>query len=159
MIFKWSDFNSLKKGCTSKIRLYLPSILLLYMTDILLLNYLCLFGDVNSNRTPGDTPAAAHTTVGGKLVAPIRQLVGQPLAVTRHGSGADATTEDVRKIAGKAGIPFSDPLSSSASQIGVIFNGSAEACGADQSAVATGEATNANPVPLRMLRPALQGFL
>ena len=96
------------------------------------------FRNVDPNGTPGDTAATAYTPGRAELVDPACQLVRHPLAVTRLGGGPHAATGDVREIHGEARIPPAPALGAFTRQVGRIFDGGAEAGGADHRAVSAG---------------------
>ena len=69
-----------------------------------------LLGEVDPHRAPGDAAAAADATRGVELVPPGRQLVGQPLAVARRGSGPDWSSVQVGVVEIEARGPGPPPL-------------------------------------------------
>src|SRR5674476_973217 len=74
-------------------------------------------GEVDAHGAPGDTASAAHTTRTTELVDPGGQLVGQPLAVTRPGRGADAAAVQIGEIHAEAGVQTPPPFPRHAGQV------------------------------------------
>src|SRR6516164_11771217 len=120
----------------------------------------CSFlGNIDPDRTPGDTAAATDATGGAELVDPVGQLVRHPLAVARARRAAHTAAVDVGKIQCETGIPATHPLGGGAGQIGGVASGSAETGRTDIRAVAAGQATLGSVVPARMIGVALKQFL
>ena len=117
-----------------------------------------LFRDVDSNRTPGDTPSAADASGGSELLVPRGELVGHPLSVSRGPGGADVLSGHIREFEGEAGAPTAPALRVCAGQIRMIVDVVTEAGGADHRAVSAGQAPLCNLLPLRTFDAGGQQF-
>src|SRR3569833_932070 len=118
-----------------------------------------LFGDVDTDRAPGDAAPAAVAAGGAELIDPARELVGHPLAITRTGALPDTAAMDVAVLQSETGIPGPHPLGAGARKIAVVLDRGAEAGRADHGAVAAAQAALGDLVPARMLQIALQQLL
>src|SRR5919202_5134321 len=115
-----------------------------------------LLGDVDRHRAPGDAAPAAHAARRAELVDPGGQLVGHPLAVAGTAAGADAAAVDVGVLEVEAGVPAPGALGLLAREVGDVVDAVAEARGADQRAVAAGQAAVGHLLPAGVLEVAQQ---
>src|SRR6478735_3489539 len=110
-----------------------------------------LLRDVDPDRAPRDASAAADAAARAELVVPRGELVGHPLAVAGAPALTDAAAVHVRVVERQAAVPDPLALNSLSGQVGGILHADAEAGGANERAVAAGEATIGDLVPARML--------
>src|SRR5512144_362650 len=150
--------SSRKKGCSRRI-LSRPSTSAISLPPVVGTDRCRFFGDVDADRAPRDAPPTADTAGDPELIDPVRELVGHPLAITRADLPAHATAVNVGMAECEAGIPTLNALRNPAGKVGDIVNDEAEAGGADERAVAAGEAAFGHLSPPRMLHVALQQLL
>jgi hypothetical protein len=63
------------------------------------------FGEIDSYRTPGDTPSASYASRHAELVDPGSQLVCQPHAIAVFDGGPEIFSMDISMFGRETGIP------------------------------------------------------
>src|SRR5262249_35304103 len=116
------------------------------------------FGDIDSDRTPGDAPSASHTSRRAELIEPRSQFVCHPLPVTRSCGRPDNTTMNVGEVRGKARIPAPPSFRVIAREIGNLLDSRAKTCRTHQRAVRAGQASGSDIVPAGILVIPVQHF-
>ena len=112
-------------------------------------------GEVDADGAPRDAPPAPDAARRAELVPPGRQLVSQPLAVSRGGRGTYRPPVQVGVVEVEARRPGS-LARDLAGQCRRVTDVAAEAGGADQGAIPAGEAPVCHLVPSWVLEVAGQ---
>lgn len=113
-------------------------------------------GDIDADRTPGQTPSATNTPHHSKLLHPVGKLVGHPLAIAGFGRLTNAATMDVREIGGKTRIPALPPFRRFTGKISYFLYCRTEAGRANQCAVSTRQTAFSGFLPTRVVEIAIQ---
>ena len=93
------------------------------------------FGDINTNRAPGDAASTAYTAGRSELIVPRCELMSQPLTVARPDIVANHPAVHGAEIRIKARIPLAMPLDVFHRQIRHFRDGTAETGRTDHRAV------------------------
>ncbi len=117
------------------------------------------FGQIDSNRTPGDTSSTPDAAGGSELVGPGSQFVSHPLAESCLGGGPHTAAVDVGKAHGEAGVPPAPAFCMMAGDVADVFDGRAEARRTDHRATRTRQTSARNIVPSWMLEILVEQLL
>ncbi len=111
----------------------------------------CLFGEVDTYRTPADAASTTNTTGTTILLMPAAQLVGQPLAVAQAGIAANGDAVDITVSLAKTGIPLAIVRAAGTIQCCFVELTVTEAGRTHAGAIAAGKTAPGDVFPARVV--------